>query len=50
LSAALSSTPFCVADRGVASTERGQHVNRQTFESAFSVSTVFAQCRLGVQR
>jgi hypothetical protein len=37
-----------IAYRGVAFTERGQHLNRQLLKSAFPVGAFFAQYRLGI--
>jgi len=44
----LPGTPFRVADRPVAFTERGQHIDRQTLEPSFPVGPFFAQYRLGI--
>jgi hypothetical protein len=44
----LPSAPLSVSDCSVAVTQRGQHGDRQTFESAFPVDTFSALRCLGV--
>jgi hypothetical protein len=43
----FSGSSLCIVYRGVACTERGQHLNRKALEPPFAVGAFFAQYRLG---